>query len=118
MPPAVVDAPADPVRAATPPTGRGADAERRPPTALDRFLWTIVKDADEDAILNYWLTREEGARLHALERKSEAGGGLSHAETMERFDLNVLRQVVPLLKAAVEQKRAGWTGETAIWGEK
>ncbi len=87
------------------------------PSALDRFLWTLVKDADEEAIMNFWLTRKEGAKLHALERKKESERGLNDAEKLEHFDLNIVRQVVPLLKVAVEQKRSGWKGETSIWGE-
>ena len=90
------------------PTGE-ADRPSPAPSVLDRFLWTVVKEADEEAILNFMLTPKESRRLWALEKKRESAQ-LTHEEQMAHFDLKVVREVGPLLKVAVDQKRAGWRG--------
>ena len=128
MPPAVADSPAAAEAAfaagleeetgtsAAPETEeRREDAERAdaatpPPSVLDRFLWAVVKDVDEEAVLGFFLTSAEYRRLTALTRKRERGR-LSEEEELEHFDLKLTAECVPLLKVAIHQKRNGWRGE-------
>ena len=91
------------------PTGE-ADRPSPAPSVLDRFLWTVVKEADEEAILNFMLTPKESRRLSALDRKKESGT-LSQGEGLEHFDLKLAAEAGSLLAAAVLEKRNGWRGE-------
>ena len=114
-PPPEAGAPADDAPADDAPADDGrdeaGDAAAPAPSVLDRFLWAVVKGVDEEAVLGFTLTRRESRRLGKLASKKEFGT-LTREEALEHFDLKLAADCVPLLKAAIAQKRAGWRGET------
>ena len=103
------DAPEETVPEAAAERSDPPETAKPEPSVLDRFLWTVVKEVDEEAVLGFMFTKKESRRLHALERKKESGK-LSQEEELEHFDLKLASDCMPLLKAAIYQKRGGWTG--------
>ena len=104
------DAPAEAVRTAVAESAEPQEGTKPEPGVLDRFLWAVVKEVDEEAVLNFMLTRQESRRLGKLERVKEFGE-LSEEEALEHFDLKLAAEAGSLLAAAIHQKRNGWRGE-------
>ena len=76
---------------------------------LDRFLWLIAENVDEEAALDFLFTPAEAARQRELEGRKE-DGTLTQLESAELRSMNGAGFFCSLLKATVIRKRMGWRG--------
>ena len=76
---------------------------------LDRFLWLIAENVDEEAALDFLFTPAERDRQDELEGR-KADGTLTQLESAELRSMNGVGFFCSLLKATVDRKRMGWRG--------
>ena len=76
---------------------------------LDRFLWLVARDVDEEAAMGLMLTPEESARMDELAAADRAGT-LQPEDVAELGAFENVNQFASLLKIAVDRKRRGWQG--------
>ena len=82
------------------------------PEVLDRFLWTLVKDADAAAFAGMRMTDAEVRRMEGL-RDARDVRGLSPGEELELDSLEAVHRLGGLVKGAAVRKLKGWRGPDA-----